>query len=61
MEEIDTFTITDIIKAGTTFTITVNKRPSKKIVEGLCIGNDTKATRMKLNNCLIQNPDFDSL
>ena len=55
MEEIDTFTITDIIKAGTTFTITVNKRPSKKIVEGLCIGNDTKATRMKLNNCLIQN------
>lgn len=52
---VDTFKIVDVVKQGTSFTFTVDKRPSKKIVEGLCVGNDTKSTRMKLDNTIIEN------
>lgn len=52
---VDTFKIVDVVKQGTSFTFTVDKRPSKKIVEGLCVGNDTRSTRMKLNNTIIEN------
>lgn len=51
---IDSFTIVDIAKIGTSYTLTVDKRPSKVTV-GLNVGNATRVTKLKLNNCIIRN------
>ena len=51
---VDTFEVVECVKAGTTFTLTVNKRP-RNVEVGYNVGNVTKATRMTLDNCLIRN------
>lgn len=54
MEFIDTFKIVDIAKIGTSYTLTVDKRPSKVKV-GQTVGNASKITKMTLDNCIIRN------
>ncbi|MBO4540519.1 MAG: hypothetical protein J5736_00885, partial [Bacilli bacterium] len=54
MAFIDTYRIVSSQVSGSTYTITVDRRPSN-IVEGYSAGNDTKSTHLYLHNCLIQN------
>ena len=54
MEFIDTFKIVDLIKIGTSYTLTVDKRPSK-VKENYTVGNASKITKMTLDNCIIRN------
>ena len=51
---VDTYTITDVYKSGTSYTLTVNKRP-KNVEVGQNVGNVTKSTKMELDNCIIRN------
>lgn len=54
MEFIDTFKIVDLTKIGTSYTLTVDKRPSK-VKENYTVGNASKITKMTLDNCIIRN------
>ncbi len=54
MKFIDTFKIVDLTKIGTSYTLTVDKRPSK-VKENYTVGNASKITKMTLDNCIIRN------
>lgn len=54
MEFIDTFKIVDLTKIGTSYTLTVDKRPSK-VKENYTVGNASKITKLTLDNCIIRN------
>lgn len=54
MKFIDTFKIVDLTKIGTSYTLTVDKRPSK-VKENYTVGNASKITKMALDNCIIRN------
>ncbi len=54
MQLIDTYKILELTKTGTSYTIKVDKRPTKVVV-GYTIGNATKSTKMTLDNCIIRN------
>lgn len=54
MEFIDTFKIVDLTKIGTSYTLTVDKRPSK-VKENYTVGNASKITKITLDNCIIRN------
>lgn len=54
MELIDTFKIVDLTKIGSSYTLTVDKRPSK-VKENYTVGNASKITKMTLDNCIIRN------
>ncbi len=54
MEFIDSYTIKELVKNGTSYVFTVDKRPNRKI-EGYNVGNATKVTELNLNNCIIRN------
>lgn len=54
MAYIDTYEIVDLLKNGTSYTFTLNKRPNRDIAS-YNVGNATKITKLKLHNSLIQN------
>lgn len=51
---VDTYTITDVYKSGSNYTLTVDRRP-KNVEIGQNVGNVTKSTKMELDNCIIRN------
>ena len=51
---IDSYTIKDMVKQGTAYTFTVDRRPNRDIVGYNC-GNASRVTELNLNNCLIRN------
>ena len=51
---VDAYTVQEVVKAGTSYVLTVDKRP-RNIEVGYNVGNVTKATHMTLENCLIRN------
>lgn len=51
---IDSYTVKSFTKSGTTYTLTLDRRP-KNIIEGYIVGNDNKATHLSLDNCVIAN------
>lgn len=54
MELIDTFKIVELMKTGTSYTLKVDKRPTK-VKAGYTVGNASKSTKMTLDNCIIRN------
>lgn len=51
---VDTYTVTDLMKSGKTYILTVDKRP-RNVEVGQNVGNSTKATKLTLDNCIIRN------
>lgn len=54
MGYVDSYVIEELQKNGTGYIVTVDKRPDRGIVN-YSVGNDTKSTKLTLNNCLIRN------
>jgi len=54
MAYVDTYEIIELLKNGTSYTFTLNKRPNRDIAS-YNVGNATKITKLKLHNSLIQN------
>ena len=54
MAYVDTYEIVDLLKNGTSYIFTLNKRPNRDILS-YNVGNATKITKLKLHNSLIQN------
>lgn len=54
MAYVDTYEIVDLFKNGTSYILTLNKRPNRDILS-YNVGNATKTTKLKLQNSLIQN------
>lgn len=51
---IGSYTITDLVKLGSNYTLTVDSRP-RDIPSGANVGNATKTTSLLLDNCIIRN------
>ena len=51
---VDSYTIKEIVKSGTAYTFTVDRRPNRNITDYNC-GNATRITELNLNNTLIRN------
>lgn len=54
MAFVDSYTITDLVKNGTGYVVTVDRRPNRDMVN-FNIGNASKATSLTLDNSLIQH------
>lgn len=54
MALVDSYTIVELTKSGTGYTVVVDRRPSRDIVD-YNIGNASKATALTLDNTLIQH------
>ncbi len=54
MAFIDSYTIKELVKQGTAYTFTVDRRPNRDIA-GFNCGNATRVTEMNLNNSIIRN------